>query len=55
MKVELLKGKVRWFYHIKANNGNILSVSQKYWSKSNAKRAAKNVANKLHYKFEEKQ
>jgi uncharacterized protein YegP (UPF0339 family) len=38
--VELCKGKVRWFYRLKSSNGNILSTSQKYFSKSNAKRAA---------------
>lgn len=51
--VELCKGSVRWFYHIKSTNGNILSTSQKYWSKSNAKRAAKGTANYMHYKYME--
>lgn len=49
--VELKKGKVRYFYHLKSSNGRILSVSQKYWSYGNAKRAARKVAQNMHYKF----
>jgi uncharacterized protein YegP (UPF0339 family) len=44
MKIKLLKGKVRWYYTIVGNNGETIAVSQKYFSKSNAKRAARKVA-----------
>lgn len=38
--VELRKGLVRYYYVIKAPNGEVTSTSQKYYSKSNAERAA---------------
>lgn len=38
--VELRKGLVRYYYVIKAPNGEVTSTSQKYFSKSNANRAA---------------
>lgn len=47
MYIELVKGKLRWFYHLKAKNGNTLVTSQKYYSHSNAKRAANAAATKL--------
>lgn len=47
MKAELRKGLVRWYYVVKSPNGFVLSTSEKYFSKSNAKRAAKNAGYKL--------
>jgi uncharacterized protein YegP (UPF0339 family) len=47
LTVELRKGKVRWYYRVKHSNGDILVSSQKYFSKSNAKRAAKQTAIRL--------
>lgn len=51
--VELVRGRVRWFYRVKSSNGNILTTSQKYWSKSNAKRAALSTAKLLGAGFKE--
>lgn len=50
--IVLVKGKVRWYYNIVADNGHILATSQKYFSKGNARRAAINAAtrSKLEYK-----
>lgn len=42
--VEICKGRVRWFYHVRASNGQIMTTSQKYFSKSNAQRAAQATA-----------
>lgn len=39
-RIEVRKGKIRWYWRIVANNGQILSTSQKYFSKYNAERAA---------------
>lgn len=39
-RVELRKGILRYYYVIKGGNGEITSVSQKYFSKYNAERAA---------------
>lgn len=50
-RVIIVKGKVRWFYHLVSKNGNILTTSQKYWSKGNAKRAAKTLAKNIKAKF----
>lgn len=44
MYIEVAKGVVRWFYRVRADNGQILLTSQKYYSKSNAKRAARKAA-----------
>lgn len=43
MKVELFKGEGRqpWYLRLKGANGKTLSVSEGYFSKWNAKRAAK--------------
>lgn len=39
---ELRRGKVRWYFVTRSGaNGKVLSTSQHYWSKWNAKRAAK--------------
>lgn len=43
-RVQLRKGKLRYYYVIKAGNGEITSTSQKYFSKTNAERAAIAVA-----------
>lgn len=51
--IQLKKGTVRYFYRVVSSNGNVLSVSQKYFSKSNAKRAAKRIANSLKAKYTE--
>jgi hypothetical protein len=40
VKIEVLKGKFRWYWRTKGGNGEIVSTSQKYWSKGNAVRAA---------------
>lgn len=50
-RVTLLKGKFRYFYHIESSNGQITSSSQKYFSKSNARRAAKRIAAIYHVTF----
>ena len=43
MKIELFKGKglQPWFLRLVGANGKVLSVSEGYFSKWNAKRAAK--------------
>lgn len=51
--VELKKGKVRWFYRVVASNGQITLSSQKYYSKSNAKREAMKAAHNLNMNFKE--
>lgn len=43
MKIEVFKGDKRWYYHVKARNGKVLLVSESYFSKGNAKRAAKRL------------
>lgn len=43
-KIELVKGKVRWYYRVVAGNGEPILVSQHYWSRSNAKREAQRQA-----------
>jgi len=49
--VELRKGLVRFYYRITSVNGNILLTSQKYFSQSNARRAAKKMAHDLKVKY----
>jgi len=49
--VFLIRGKFRFYYTIESRNGRILTVSQKYWSKGNAKRAAKKMAHDLKAKY----
>lgn len=39
-KAIIKKGKVRYYYNVVATNGEIVSTSQKYFSRSNAVRAA---------------
>jgi hypothetical protein len=51
--VELDKGVVRWFYRIRAQNGNIITTSQKYFNKTNARRAAKATALRLGARYKE--
>jgi hypothetical protein len=55
LKVELVKGTLRWYYRVVAKNGEKLTTSQKYFSKGNAKRAALKAAKFLDCAFEEKQ
>lgn len=50
-QVKVTKGKVRWFYRVKSSNGNILTVSQKYFQKSNAIRAAKAIAKQMQIRY----
>jgi uncharacterized protein YegP (UPF0339 family) len=52
-KVILRKGIVRWYYNIVSHNGNILSTSQKYFSKSNARRAAKKATKRYDLEYRE--
>lgn len=52
-EVILKKGVVRWFYHIVSKNGNILVTSQKYFSKGNARRAAKKAAKEYDLGYKE--
>jgi uncharacterized protein YegP (UPF0339 family) len=47
MKVKVFHGKLRWFWHLVARNGEILAHSQGYYSKSNAIRAANKLTNGL--------
>ncbi len=47
MHIQLVKGKVKYYYNVVATNGNILSTSQKYWSKGNADRAARKLGTAL--------
>jgi len=51
--VELVRGRVRWFFRVRASNGRKLQTSQKYWSKGNAKRAALRAAIDLKALFKE--
>lgn len=53
--VELDKGVVRWFYRVRARNGNIMTTSQKYFNKSNARRAAKAAALRIQADYKEMQ
>jgi uncharacterized protein YegP (UPF0339 family) len=42
--IEIFKSKgslKRWYFHVKAGNGKITNASEGYYSKWNAKRAAK--------------
>lgn len=48
-RVELRRGKLRYYYVIKGGNGEILSTSQKYFSRSNAERAAVAIAKENDY------
>jgi uncharacterized protein YegP (UPF0339 family) len=47
MRVEVFKGKGRilpgWYYRVRADNGRILTVSEGYVTKWNAKRAARKL------------
>lgn len=47
LTVELRRGRVRWYYHVKHDNGQIVTTSQKYYSKINAKHAALGAASAL--------
>jgi uncharacterized protein YegP (UPF0339 family) len=39
--VQLVKGRDGWFLRLVSANGQTLAVSESYWSKWNAKRAAR--------------
>jgi uncharacterized protein YegP (UPF0339 family) len=41
--IEVTKGKRRWYWRVVAENGQIILTSEKYYSKWNAKRAAKRL------------
>lgn len=45
--IKLVKGRLQWHYQIVASNGQIISSSQRYFSHSNAKRAARKVADEF--------
>lgn len=47
MKVVVIRGKLRYFWHLLAKNGEILAHSQGYYSRGNAIRAANKLANGL--------
>lgn len=50
-RVELVKGRGglhrQFYYRLVAANGQVVTVSETYWSKSNAKRAARREAIRL--------
>lgn len=50
-RVELRKGIVRWYYVVKGGKTEIMFVSQKYFSRVNAERAAIAVAKENDYGF----
>lgn len=39
-KLVVFRGKNGWYYHLKSANNQVLLVSQRYYSKWNARRAA---------------
>lgn len=41
---EIFKGRLRWRWNLVGANGEVVAVSQAYWSKSNAIRAAVRLA-----------
>jgi uncharacterized protein YegP (UPF0339 family) len=46
---ELRRGKLRWFYVVRsAGNHQVLSTSEKYFSRSNCRRAAKRAGYIVH-------
>jgi hypothetical protein len=45
--IKVIKGVVQWRYQVISQNGNVLSVSQRYFSKSNAVRAARRLGEAL--------
>lgn len=47
MKIEVVKGTARWYYRVVASNGQKVTTSQKYFSKGNAVRAAKQASKLL--------
>jgi len=51
--VVVIKGILQWRYRIQSENGRILSVSQRYYSKSNTVRAAKRVAKEFGWNYKE--
>jgi uncharacterized protein YegP (UPF0339 family) len=44
MHIGIVKGKVKWFWRIRARNGEILLSSQGYYSRWSAKRTAQRLA-----------
>lgn len=42
-----LRHRLFWYYRLVADNGQVLATSEVYFSKSNALRAARNVADML--------
>ena len=50
--VRVVRGKLgTYHYNVVSINGQVLSTSQRYFSKSNANRAAKRLANELNFGF----
>lgn len=47
--IKLVKGKIKWHYQIVPSNGQIVSSSQRYFSHSNAKRAARRLADEMSF------
>lgn len=54
MKIVLNKGR-DWYYTLVAKNGQILLVSEGYYSKWNAKRQAMKLVRANGFEYEEKQ
>lgn len=46
-KVVVFQGKIRWYWHLISANGAVLAVSEAYYQRSNANRAAAKLANGL--------
>ena len=47
MYLKLKRNKIFWHYVLKSKNGQVLSTSENYFSKSNAIRAAQKLAKAL--------
>lgn len=54
LTVQLRKGLVKYYYVVLAKNGQVLVVSQKYFSHSNARRAARKSATQLNATYVER-
>ena len=46
-KVVVFKGRLRWYWNLKAANGAVLATSESYFKYSNAARAAAKLGNGL--------
>lgn len=53
MYVKLKRNKIFWHYVLKSGNGQVLSTSENYFSKSNAIRAAQKLASIVGAKVKE--